>query len=63
MGEIPELGVDQNEPNYNSHCEFSVENILVKGHGLNGALQWGEGSPSYCRHLTVKNKLATVTSN
>ena len=63
MGEIPELGVDQNEPNYNSHCEFSVENILVKGHGLNGALQWGKGSPSYCRHLTVKNKLATVTLN
>jgi len=63
MGEIPELGLDQNEPNYNSHCEFSVENILVKGHGLNGALQWGKGSPSYCRHLTVKNKLATAKLN
>jgi hypothetical protein len=56
MGEVPSLGVDENEPNYNSHCEFSVENILVKGHGLNGALQWGKGSPNYCRHLTVQNQ-------
>jgi len=60
MGEVPTLGVDENEPYFNSHCEFSVENILVKGHGLNGAMQWGKGSPNYCRHLTVQNVRSAI---
>jgi hypothetical protein len=60
MGEVPNLGVDENDPNFNSHGEFSVENILVKGHGLNGAMQWGKGSPNYCRHLTVQNVRSAI---
>jgi hypothetical protein len=63
MGEVPSLGVDKLEPNFNSHCEFSVENILVKGSGLNGAIQWGKGSPNYCRHLTVQSSSKTTSTS
>lgn len=45
--------VGAGRPNYNSNCAFSVENLIVKGGGPGGALQWGAGSAENCRYLTV----------
>ena len=52
MTAVPDIYLDAGVPNYQSHCKISVEHIVLRGGGENEALQWGEGSPSYCNAFT-----------
>jgi hypothetical protein len=53
MTAVPELGLAAGKPNYDSKCKLSVENIVVRGDGSNGHLEFAAGSPDYCSLLTV----------
>lgn len=46
-------GVDHGKPNLKSECAVSVENVVLRGSGPNGALTFGPGSPEACSVFTV----------
>merc|ERR1712195_340343 len=46
-------GVDHGKPNMKSECAASVENVVLRGSGPNGALTFGPGSPQACSVFTV----------
>merc|ERR1711865_338542 len=41
-------GVGHGKPNMKSECAVSVENVVLRGDGPNGALPFGPGSPDSC---------------
>merc|ERR1711957_124061 len=41
-------GVDHGKPNMKSECAVSVEDVVLRGSGPNGALTFGPGSPQAC---------------
>jgi len=53
MTAVPSVNLSARVPNLQSHCAISVENIVVRGGGVNGSLQWGAGSPTACAALTT----------
>ena len=53
MTAVPALNLEAGKPNLNSKCKFSVENIVLRGNSESGALPFAEGSPDFCKKLTV----------
>lgn len=53
MTAVPSISLEAAQPNMNSSCAFSVENIVVRGGGPNQSIQWGEGSSTSCNVLTT----------
>jgi len=53
MVEVPEIGLAAGQPNMNTNCSLSVENIVVRGDGDKGKMVWGAGSGESCDELTV----------
>ena len=53
MTAVPSIGLNAGQPNLNSHCSISVQQIVVRGGGVNGSIQWGKGSNSNCKVITT----------
>ena len=62
MSAVPGINLQKKMANVNSLCKFSIENILLRGGGPNGALRWGPGTPSRCEVLTVSPRSPTTTT-
>lgn len=52
MTAVPDIDLPASTPNLDSNCAVSVENIVLRGGGPNGSLQWGQGSADICSVLT-----------
>merc|ERR1711865_541519 len=48
--------VDHGKPNIKSECAVSVENVVLRGSGPNGALTFGPGSPQACSVLLCSSR-------
>eukprot|EP00939_MAST-03C_sp_MAST-3C-sp1_P000663 g663.t1 len=50
------IGLAAGKPNLNSDCTISVENIVVRGDGPDGSLEFAKGSPPSCSALAVRGR-------
>ena len=59
MTEVSSLGLPKEKPNLNSTCSFSVQNLILRGGGPNGNLQWPDNTPEECYVFTPGAKLTS----
>jgi hypothetical protein len=56
MTAVPDIGLPAMQPNLDTKCSYSVQNLVLRGGGPNASLQWGEGSPDTCDVLTTRTR-------